>query len=210
MAASARAVMALSPVRCASASRFSAATDVAAGSAPSYCSLRRSSTDGSSPVVLNQPPSTGSANSSSSRRCSVERPLEPRRIAGGLEQLQQPAGQVGVVLGVAGDGGVLPAVAAQQRLGRRRPTAATLRKPAARPASAIATWTRRPGCGRPARDGADHQAVPGGQHLVVEVRPRAAEPRGEQHLARRRQLGAQRPARCGPWPRPRPPASCAV
>jgi uncharacterized protein YbjT (DUF2867 family) len=43
----------------------SALTELAAGSAPSYSSFSRSSNDGSVPVVLNQPPSTESQNSSS-------------------------------------------------------------------------------------------------------------------------------------------------
>ena len=55
---------------CSSVSRLSTATEPAAGSAPSYSSLTRSSTEGSSPVVANQPPPSGSQKSASWRACS--------------------------------------------------------------------------------------------------------------------------------------------
>ena len=71
--------------------------------------------------MLNQPPSASSQNSSSCRRCSVDRPLEPPGIGVGLEQLEQPEDQVRVVLGVAVDLRMPVAIAPQQRAASRAP-----------------------------------------------------------------------------------------
>ena len=80
---------------------------------------------------------------SSWRSCSVDGPLQPARLARGLEQLQQAPDQVGVVLGEAVDGRLAAAIAAPQHPPVAHPTA---RAGGTRAACRAAARWRAPGC----------------------------------------------------------------
>ena len=115
----------------------------------------------------------------------LDRPVEPRRVARSLEQLQQPPDEVRVVLRVAvdGDGAVAgaspqnPPIRVPQPLaGERRRAGRCLEAPISRLAVEHVSGPRQ---------GCDHQAVPGRQHLVVQVRAGPPGARGEERPARR-------------------------
>ena len=93
--------------------------------------------------------------------------------------------EIGVVLGVAVDGGLAVAVAAQQALLGLAPQRPADELGGAASGGQIPRRGGAPGeHAGGARERGDHQAVPRGQDLVVEVRPRPALAHGKQLRAR--------------------------
>ena len=180
-------------------SRFHAPTALADGSAPSYSSFIRTSTDGSLPVVLNQPPSTGVPEQLVLRALQLHAPTRATRASPiGLKQLEQAEDQEGVVFGVAVDGGVrrrdsgaaAVRVAASHIVARRNAAArravARCRRPG-RPCRLARAPRRRPARAPARANAAIIKPVPAGEHLVVEMRTRPRRARVEQRDARARQ-----------------------
>ena len=76
-------------------------------------------------------------------RLEIARPLQPRRLAGGLEQLEQSPGQIRVILGIRVDGRVACPPAAQQgaSIGIPQRVAEELRCPLGRTQPRRGLWT---------------------------------------------------------------------
>ena len=165
------------------------------------------------PVVLNQPPRPR-PRTVRPAALERERPLEPRRVAARLKQLEQP------------DRSGMRSLRRSRRSPlRRRDTAAaaaglwsrhsvSLHEAAGALGSAEIASPRSavsPARAPRARSARDHQAVPRGQDLVVEVRPRPLRARLEQRLSGRApampSMASDRSARCASR-RPRSTARC--
>ena len=158
---------------------------------------------GSCPVVLNQPPLAAPRTARPVARCSCDGPREPVRIAAGLKQLEQAEDQKRVVLGVAVDRGVRRCDTGAAASRARDPTASragTTRRAQptpddARPDRPPSTAERRATGqhARRSRERGDHQPVPAGQHLVVEMRTRPRRARLEQRRRARASARRRRP-----------------
>lgn len=156
------------------------ATDVAAGSAPSVL-LDLPEQDGRILAGRGEPPVVvADGEGAVERLVEPAGPVEPGRVAVGLEQLEQPPGQIRVVLGKGVDAARPGGVSALQTAGRLIPhpradeTGAALRgSQMPRPRFRHALTQRGRHAEDPRRPGArgDHQSVPRGQHLVVARRP---------------------------------------
>ena len=154
--------------------------------------------------MLNQPPSSGPRTARPAARWSVERPFEPRRIAVGLEQLQQPEPGRRSPRRTPRRPRPLP-VAAQQRRGAASHSRDRT-KLAARCGIAHVRRVAVEDAAGPCERG-NHQPVPGGQHLVVQMRARALAGALNSPARADASCGAQHRHAAARWPRPRPRAT---
>jgi hypothetical protein len=140
---------------------------------------------------MKRPPAASSQKCASRASVSGNGLAEPARVEGGLVELEEAPREEGVVLGQTRAAGLPGAVAVQQAAAL---VAQVLEEEVCGPAGALGVGRFVEGpCGP--RQRGDHQAVPVGEHLVVEERPLAAGPGAEE-----RQPGLLEPLSEGPGP----------